>query len=445
MADGILGLGSSGSLELNSELLEKLRAAEDTAYLDPITEDIEETELEIEAIDTIALKIDELYEVVQYFDLYTSDTNVFDEMTANTSGDSVSFDAADSSDLNPGTVTVSVEQLAKKDVYQSNLITDIEEELIDSDLTIDVGDESYTFDTSGMTYEDLVTEINYISSLEASLEEVGDNSYRLVIKSAESGLANSVTISQGDDLDLGFEEEENHVLTSQNLIATIDGVDYDISSNKVTLSSGLIISAVDEGNSSITITNDDSYVIEAIESLATIYNELVDLVSTYTDGDDDETGVIQDTSSIRSIMSEIKNIFYESYGLEDEESAFFYGISFDEDGYMEVDSDELADALANNYDDLKELFVGYAEKEGLATTLSNYLDDLDSLDGALTTYEDKLDNKLETLEEEYEEESERLDEKYSQMAEQFAAYTVIITEMENAFASLEMIINGDDD
>ena len=42
----------------------------------------------------------------------------------------------------------------------------------------------------------------------------------------------------------------------------------------------------------------------------------------------------------------------------------FYGISFDTDGYMQIDTSELAEAVTNNYDDLKELFVGYAEKRG---------------------------------------------------------------------------------
>lgn len=445
MATGILGLGSSGSLELNSELLEKLRAAEDTAYLDPITEDIEETEAEIEAVDIIAAKIDELLEVVQYFDLYTSDTNVFNEVSASTSGSSVSFDATSTEDLNPGTVSVTITQLATKDVYQSDTISDTEATMDSGTLTVTVGDDSYEFDTTDLTYAELVTQMNYNSALDVALEQVGDDSYRLVIKSANSGLDNAITISQSDDLDLGFDDEDNHVLTAQNLIAEIDGIDYNLSSNKVTMDNGLIITAVDEGDSSITIERDDSYIVEQVVAVADLYNELLDLITEYTTADDDELAVISDSSTLRSILSGIKEMFYDTYGLDDEENAFIYGISFDEDGYMEIDEDELGEALADNYDDVYELFVGYAEKEGIGTRLKTYLDDLDSLDGVLTAYEDKLDDQLDDLEEEYEEESERLDEKYEQMAEQFAAYTVIITEMENAFASLELIINGDDD
>lgn len=445
MADGILGLGSSGSVDLSSELIEKLKTAESESILDPITEEIEETEAEIEAVDEIASKIDELLEVVEAFDLYTSNTNVFDEVSASTSGSSVTFDAADTSDLNPGTITVSIAQLATKDVYQSDTISDTEAEMDAGTLSITVGDETYEFETEGKTYEDLVTEMGYNSALDVALEQVGDDSYRLVIKSTESGLENEVTISQSGDLDLGYDNEDNHVLSAQNLMATVDGIEYELSSNKITMDNGLTISAVDEGDSSITIERDDSYIVEQVEEMASIYNELVSLVNSYTIGDEDDPAIISDSGTLRTIMSEVKSMFYDTYGLDDEENAFIYGISFDSDGYMEVDSSELSEALTDNYDDVKELFVGYAEKEGIGTKLNTYLDDLDSLDGILTTYEERLDDRVNDLEEEYEEESDRLDEEYELMAEQFAAYTVIITEMETAFASLELIINGDDD
>jgi flagellar hook-associated protein 2 len=145
------------------------------------------------------------------------------------------------------------------------------------------------------------------------------------------------------------------------------------------------------------------------------------------------------------MMNSIKEILFGSYGLDDEESLFKYGISFDSDGYLNVDSTELTEAVTDNYDDLKELFVGYAEKEGIGTKLKTYLDSLDSLDGLFTTYEDKLNDRIDTLNEDYETASDKLDEKYEQMATQFAEYTVLITQMETAFESLKLIIDGSSD
>ncbi len=440
MAEGILGLGSSGSTDLSSELITKLKTAESTSILDPITAEQEDTQAEIDALDEIQTMVLELLDLVDDFDLFTSDTNIFDEVSATTTGSSVSFDATDTSNIEEGTVSVEVTQLAQKDVYQSDTISDTTTTMDSGTISITIDDTTYDFSTDGKTYEELVTEMNKNSGLEVSLEQVGDTSYRMVIKSSESGSDNALTITQ-TDIDLGLENTDNHVLTAQNLLATIDGIDYEKSSNKVTLESGLIIKAVSEGTSTITIEKDNASVVEGIVSIADKYNDLVDLVNSYILGDEDENAVISDSSTLKTMMSQIKEILFDTYGLEDEENMFKYGISFDSDGYMQVDETELTEALTDNYDDIKELFTGYAEKEGIGTRLKTYLDSLDGIDGLLTAYDDKLDGRLETLEDEYQTASDKLDEKYEQMSTQFAAYTVLITQMENSFASLKSIID----
>ena len=444
MADGILGLGTSGSVDLSSELLTKLKTAESTSVLDPITAEKEDTQAEIDALDEIQTMVTEFLDLVKDLDLFTSGTNIFNEISATTTGSSASFDATDSSNLDPGTISVNVTQLAQKDVYQSNTISDITSTLDSGTISITIGEETYDFSTEGKTYETLVSEMGNYPDLNVSLEQVGDSSYRMIIKSSESGTANAITISQSG-VDLGFEEEANHVLTAQNMKATVDGIDYELSSNKLTMQSGLIIKMVEEGTSSITMERDDASIIESITSIADKYNDLVDLVNSYILGDEENPAVISDSSTLKSMMSSIKNILFDSYGLNNEENLFKYGISFDSDGYMQVDETELSTALTDNYDDLKELFVGYAEKEGIGTRLKTYLDSLDNLlDGLLTTYDDKLSTRLSTLTTDYETASEKLDEKYEQMASQFASYTVLITQMETAFSSLQSIIDSED-
>lgn len=442
MADGILGLGSSGSVDLSSELITKLKTAESKSVLDPITTNKEDTQAELDALTEIQTMVSELLDLVDDFDLYTSGTNIFDEITATTSGSSVTFDAADTSKLNPGTISVTVEQLAQKDVYQSNTISDITSTITNGGtLSITVGDTTYDFDTTGKSYEDLVEEMSYYSKLDVNLEKVNNTDYRMIVKGTESGTANAVTISQSGTTNLGFNDTGNHVLTAQNMEATIDGVDYDVSSNKLTMESGLIIQAVSTGVSSINMERDTSTIVTRISDIATKYNDLVDLIDSYTLGDEDTAATISDSSTLKSMMSGIKEILFDSYGLNNEESMFKYGISFDSDGYMNVNTTTLTTAVTDNYDDLRELFVGYAEKEGLGTRLKTYLDSLDSSTGLLTTYEDRLNTYIDTLSDDYDTASEKLDEKYTAMATQFAAYTVLITQMENAFASLKLLID----
>jgi flagellar hook-associated protein 2 len=443
MADGILGLGSSGSLDLNQELLDKLKEAESTSILDPITSEIEDLETELEAVEEIQIMTNELLAIIEDFDLYTTGTSIFDEMTATTSGSSVSFTATDTSGLAEGSISVSITQLAQKDVYQSDKISDITEEMGIGSITINIGEEPHVFTIDGKTYEELVEEMNFYSGLEVALEQVSDDSYRLVIKSADNGIENALTISQSS-IDLGLETESNHVLSAQNLIASVDGIEYDLSSNSISMMNGLSITAVEEGDSSITLVRDDTVFVAAVEDMVYKYNELVDLIDSKILGDENNPAIISDSSILKTMMSSIKEILFDSYGLDNEENLFNYGMSFDSDGYLKLDSAELSSALSNNYEDIKELFTGYAEKEGIGTRLKTYLDGLDAYDGLLLTYEEKIDDNIDTLNEDYTKASDSLDDKYESMATQFAAYTVIITEMETAFSALESIINEDD-
>ena len=449
MSNAVLGLGSSGSTSLNSDLITKLKTAESTATLDPITTQKTNTQAELDALTAIESKVTSLLDLVKNFDLYTSGTNIFNTVSASTSGTSVSFDATDTDNLDSGTVTVNVTQLAQKAVYQSSdTISDKTATMSSGTITIGVGDstdtstyKTYSFDTSNKTYEELVTEMNKNSSLNASLEQVGDSSYRLIIKSANSGASNALSITSSD---VSFDS----VQKAQNLVATVDGISYEKSSNKITLDSGLIIKATATGESSITIDRDDSGIVSSIDSLATSYNDVLDTINSYilsttssSSSSTTKAATISDSSTLKSVMSDIKSILFGNYGLSDEENLFKYGFSFDTDGHMQIDDTTLSSAVTDNYSDLKELFVGYAEKEGIGTKLKTYLDDLDSTNGTFTSYEDKLNTRIDTLTTDYTTASDKLDEKYNQMTSQFAEYTVLITKMENSFASLKAIIN----
>ena len=230
-------------------------------------------------------------------------------------------------------------------------------------LTITMGDTTFEYDTTDKTYDQLLTEMSYNSKLETALEQVGDDEYRLVIKSVETGLDNAISISESGDLNLGYSDEENnHVVKAQNMEATIDGIEYNLSSNKVTMENGLIISAVEKGDSVISIERDTSYVVEQINEMATVYNELVELVDSYTSGDEETSAIISDSGTLTSIVSSIKSMFYESYGLSDEENIFSYGISFNEYGNMEIDSSTLSEAVNNNFNDLESYLPAMLKK-----------------------------------------------------------------------------------
>jgi flagellar hook-associated protein 2 len=140
-------------------------------------------------------------------------------------------------------------------------------------------------------------------------------------------------------------------------------------------------------------------------------------------------------------MSQIKETLFGNYGTDDDLNIFNFGFSTDKSGYLSLNSSTFDTALSDNYDDIKNLFVGLAEDEGLGTQLKTYVDALDGFDGLITAYEDNMTDREEALEAEKEKAVEALDTRYAAMAQQFADYGVIINQMEASFSGLKLLID----
>lgn len=448
MAKDYSQLGSfntGGAASLNGELIQKLYDADSKSRVSPIEKKLELIETEKTVISDINTKINELISSVGAFDLYAKGSNAFEQVTATANGTSALFDAADVTALKEGTTTVEILELAQKDVYQSNKVTDTTSPVNQGMLTITIGTDTLDFDTTGKTYKEIVESINLSGKIDASLEQVSDTEFRMVVKSKEVGTANALTITGTAGTALGFNDltdtdgngiPDNHVLVAQNLDATVDGVAYSVSSNTITLDGNLKITAAEKGISSVSIQSDTSAIAPAVQEMANTYNELVLMI---TEELYSETPSVQDTSSLKSMLSEIKSMMYKEYGAGDE-SLFNYGFSFSKEGTLEIDATALNKAIIDDPDKLKNMFIGVAEKEGFGTALKTQLDSLNSYGGLFDSLEKSRENRKTNLTTEQELAVKNLDTKYDTMAAQFAAYATIISQMESSFGGLKQMI-----
>ncbi len=445
MAEGVLGLGS-GASGLNQELIDKLKAAEKKARVDPIEKNIENITKEKEVMVNVNTKVTELLNSLKPFDLFISGGNTaFDQKAATTSGDSVVFDAANIASLNKGVTSVNVTQLSQKDVYQSNTVTSADKDTLGDigTLTVTVGGTAHNFNTADYTtYDELKTAIDATTGINASFDKVGTDSYRLILKSEEAGADNSLSITGTASQALGFTTDgtavntSNHILTAQNMNATIDGVDYDVSTNTVEVD-GLKITANKLGESSINISDDKSQVATQMKAFVDKYNELVTLVDAEVYNSD---SIVGDKSSLRNVLDQLKDKLFGQYGAGDDKSIFNYGIDLDKTGKISLDTTKFNNAVENNLDDLKDMLVGTAAKEGLGTQLKSVIDEMKFSDGILSTYDDNLTKREKTLIQDKEKAETTLNNKYKDLSAQFAAYGSIISSFESSFSGLKLMI-----
>ncbi len=436
---GILGLASGQGASLNQDLIDKLKTGETKAIIDPLSKKIENIDLEKEKISEIVTKSNELLETIKSFDLFVSGgVSAFDQKVANTTGDSVIFDAVDEKYLNIGVHNVEVGALAKRDVYNSKNINDnpTNTQMNIGTLDIEINGNTYTFDSSNKTYEQFAKEINAKEDLSSSIEEVQDGVYKLVIKSTKTGVSNNLSISSS--VDTALELSSNNVQIGSNSLIKINNIEYNRSSNEITIEGGLKVTAVQLGVSTISIDKDITSVTPSLEKFAEKYNELVSLVDAELYSAE---STIKDKASLRSMLESVKEKLFSTYGENDDLSIFNMGFDLDKSGFLTLDKSKLNDVLDNNFDDLKSLFLGVAEKEGLGTQLKTIIDNFDSFSGILTSYQNSMDTRETNLKEEKEKAIKNLDNKYELLALKFSAYGAIINQFESAFSGLKLTIS----
>ncbi|MCT7461407.1 flagellar filament capping protein FliD [Aliarcobacter cryaerophilus] len=447
MATGILGLGQGQAASLNSDMLEKLKAVDRKATVEPIEKKLEKFESEKKVISDVTTKVNELFDAVKVFSLNQSTgTNAFQQKSANVSGDGVVFDSDDLNALKTGSLRVEVKELAQKDVWQSKPIVDADGKAISKDSKVDKGildiklggGTSIPINTTGKTYSELVTEINKIDGVQASLVEDSTGKFRLSIKSTETGSANKINFTGSDTSALGhfgFDKTANNVLQAQDMQLKADGVDYSSSSNTVTID-GLKITATKKGgDSTINIENDTTTLSAQMKNFADKFNELRATIENEIYSAD---ASVDNKGALRDMLATVKN---ELFGTgSGKQSIFDFGFSLDEkSGDIIFNKKDFEASIKNGTADLEALFAGTADKKGIATSM----DELISTNGvtkSLLDYEINMLEREERLKKDKETAETTLDNKYSLMAQQFASYGVMINQMESSFSGLKMLI-----
>ncbi|WP_152020243.1 flagellar filament capping protein FliD [Aliarcobacter butzleri] len=436
---GVLGLGSSGSTSLNEALIEKLKEADKAATVTPLEKKLEKFTTEKEVVTNIQTKVNELLSAVKVFSLnQTTGANAFQQKSANVSGDGVTFDSDDLSALKAGSLNVKVEQLAQKDVWQSKQFdgtTTTKSSLVNQG-TLNINGTS--IDTTNKSYNDLVNEINKIDGVQGSLVEDSIGKFRLSIKSSETGEKNTIKFTGSDASALshfGFDDTANNVLKAQDSKMKVDGVEYYGSTNTITIDGLKITATKSTGESTINIEEDNTNIKTQMQAFVNAYNNLNKLISDEVYSTDSSLG---DKASIRNVMSQLKEQLF-SQGNSDK-TMFSYGFSFDsKTGNLLLDSTTFDKAVKSDKQGLQNLFVGVAEKKGIATALDELISN-SGINKDLIDYESNMLSRQTKLTEQKDKAQEALDAKYKTMAQQFAAYTTIITQMENSFSGLKMLI-----
>lgn len=204
----------------------------------------------------------------------------------------------------------------------------------------------------------------------------------------------------------------------------------------------------------ISIGRDNQVIIDNIKEFVKAYNELVPKLDEVTRYDPETkiAGIFNGVSDIRTIRSSINNVFSQTMGGgADFQSLMQYGLSLDDKSKMSLDEAKLSSAINANPQKVQDFFYGTDKKnfegreihqDGIFVNLNKLLSGLvDGSNAKLKVYEESLDRDAKNLTKDKASAMDLLKTRYDIMSERFAAYDGQIAKANNAFNSVQMMID----
>ncbi|UCE75805.1 MAG: flagellar filament capping protein FliD, partial [Gammaproteobacteria bacterium] len=281
------------------------------------------------------------------------------------SSDETAFTATANSSAATGFNDIQVVRLAEAHKMGSVSIPDTGTTALGSggdQMTITVNGSSFSVDGGGMTLSQLRDAINDAPDnvgVSATIISENSGSHRLVLTSTETGNENAMSLSFTGSLGADLGLTDINVPTDLDAELLVDGL-YTITRSSNTIDdaiAGITLNLVGEtaGNVQLNVRRDTDSVTESVQAFVDAFNELKTTFDSLAGEGDD----LEADSTLRSIENQVQGIFNTvPSGLT---TSFSYlsevGVSFQRDGTLSLDSDDLESAINADFAGMAELFA----------------------------------------------------------------------------------------
>ncbi len=370
------------------------------------------------------------------------------------------FEVISASGLNgSGAFILDINQVAKRDIILSDEITAAGTDYNATEtgsFDIDIGTEnsaSINIDTTGLNNDEVLEaiagEINAQlgDHVSASVLQPQNGSAQLSIKSAETGKAHRISISNQQN-DLAALNFGNHYAESElDAKFVMDGVAFERSSNLIDDAvEGLSFEIKKEtaAEETIEVNRDIEGAKKNIKKFVEQFNDVNSLIreKTFLNGDTGDSGILQNERSIRNLSLSLRQdaaLPVQSLGGLSIQSLGDIGIEFNTNGTMSVaDEDKLAEALSENSDNVIQLF---SAGDGIAASLQQRIGNHIGNGKVFDSIGDSIDRKISRLDDRIEREDEYLVQREEQLRQEFNQLWQIINKGQQQFNNIASFQN----
>jgi flagellar hook-associated protein 2 len=426
----ISSLGIGSGLDLNG-LLDQLKEAEEEKLV-PIIEQQETQKAKISAYGQLQSALSAFQDSADAL----NDSALYESLSTNVGGEAITATA--DAEAQPGSYNVSVDKLATAGTLATGRVDAPDVQLVDTDTTLTLnftGQDQGSVDisvTQGDSLEDIRDAINAREDSGVSASVINDGEgYRLALSSSETGTEASIASSNFNDVINVTPTDVEITQGGQDAALNVNGIAITSPTNQVEGAiQGVTLNLQEEGDSTVKIEQDTLAVREAVTSFVDAYNDLKGTIGELTsfDAETGAAGELLGDSTIRTVESRMRSVL--TGGVEGEFSMLSdIGISLQTDGTLEIDSDELDNAISSNQDALSAFFVGSSDETGMAGQVNTMVEQLLSTNGTVTGAITGAENRSESLVERYTRTEQSIDQTISRYRTQFGQLDGIIAQM----------------
>lgn len=267
---------------------------------------------------------------------------------------------------------------------------------------------SITFE-AGMTLEQVSTRINGAKiGVTATLINTSDGNQRMVLTSDKSGASNGFSLEATSSLPatsgIGLTTfDGGYAQVAQDAKMTLDGLEISSSTNTFASSvSGLTLTAVKEGTSTITVKNDESKITSAVQAFVDAYNAVTTTIKTNStyNAATKTAQAFSGEASIRSVqngLSDTRTLIPPELSTGTITKLSDLGISVQQTGLLTLDKAKLTAAIGTSASAVTNALSAYGKSfsEKIAGMLDSggvFTNRVSSLNSSVTRFKDNQAN-----------------------------------------------------
>ena len=368
---------------------------------------------------------------------------------AATSSDTDVLAAAAGAGAQPGSVVLTITQLARGSVAGATV------GVASATSTVASGPGTFQFQVGSgtvksvnvdatTTLQGLATAINALDAgVTASAVNLGTASapdFRLEIASKATGATSTVTVTH-DDTALAVQTAQ----AGQNAQFTVDGFSGTFERESNTFGDvlpGVTVTLRNRGTATVTVADDADAITAKVKTLVAAFNDIVTFVTgesqvTETQDKSDVTlGSLATDSTVKHLVARLHEVFSESVG-GTYTNLSSLGLATQQDGTIAFDEGKFRTALGSDSTAVAATFAGAGTASGVAKDLSALIDGMTGSGGTLALHTTALNDQIRSLQDQIDAGQREVDAFEVNLRQQFTALETFVSGLKNQGSFLQ--------